>query len=160
MSDKARSSPDPSGPESAGGPAGRPRRLSVVVYSDAADKVHYALAMASAAAAINVPATLFFTMGAARALVGDSGTPGWAAMTAGDGRGGAELDDDYRARGVAAFEELIEACSALGVRLMVCEMGLRAMGIAREDLRGDLDIVEGGLVTFFSDAGDGPITFL
>ena len=156
MSDKARPDPHPPGPE----PAGRPRRLSVVVYSEAADKVHYALAMASAAAAIGIPATLFFTMGATRALVDGSGTPGWAAMTAGDGRRGAELDADYRARGVAAFEELIEACAALGVRVMVCEMGLRAMEIAREDLRDDLDIAEGGLVTFFSDAGDGPITFL
>lgn len=160
MSDKARPDPHPPGPEPAGEPAGRPRRLSVVVYSEAADKVHYALAMASAAAAIGIPATLFFTMGATRALAGDSGTPGWAAMTAGDGRRGAELDADYRARGVAAFEELIEACAALGVRVMVCEMGLRAMEIAREDLRDDLEIAEGGLVTFFSDAGDGPITFL
>lgn len=160
MSGETRPDPAPPGPAPAGEPAGRPRRLSVVVYSEAADKVHYALAMASAAAAINVPATLFFTMGATRALVGDSGTPGWAEMTAGDGRRGAELDDDYRARGVAAFEELIEACSALGVRVMVCEMGLRATGLAREDLRGDLEIAEGGLVTFFSDAGDGPITFL
>ena len=94
------------------------------------------------------------------ALVGESGTPGWATMTAGDGRSGAELDDDYRRRGVATFEELIEACSALGARLMVCEMGLRAMGLTREDLRDDLNIAEGGLVTFFSDAGDSPITFL
>ena len=131
-----------------------------MVYSEAVDKVHYALAMASAAVAIDIPANLFFTMGAVRALVGGSGTPGWATMTAGDGRSGAELDDDYRRRGVATFEELIEACSALGVRLMVCEMGLRAMGLTREDLRDDLNIAEGGLVTFFSDAGDSPITFL
>ncbi len=152
MFDATRSEP----PES----AGRPRRLSVVVHSEEVDKVHYAFAMASAAAAVNIPATLFFTMGAVRALVGDSGAPGWAAMTAGDGRSGAELDNDYRGCGVATLDELIDACSALGVRLMVCEMGLRAMGLTREDLRGDLDIVEGGLVTFFSQAGDSPITFL
>lgn len=156
MSEKIRSSLNPPASE----PAGRPRRLSVVVYSEAVDKVHYALAMASAAVAIDIPANLFFTMGAVRALVGESGTPGWATMTAGDGRSGAELDDDYRGRGVATFEELIEACSALGVRLMVCEMGLRAMGLTREDLRDDLNIAEGGLMTFFSDAGDSPITFL
>ena len=156
MSGKVPPDPDLLAPE----PAGRPRCLSVVVYSEAVDKVHYAFAMASAAAAVNIPATLFFTMGAVRALVGDSGTPGWAAMTAGDGRSGAELDEDYRGRGVASLEELIEACSALGVRLMVCEMGLRATGLTRDDLRDDLDIAEGGLVTFFSHAGDGPITFL
>ena len=77
-----------------------------------------------------------------------------------DGRTGAAMDTDYRDRGVATVEELIEACSALGVRIMVCEMGLRAMGLSRQDLRSDIEISEGGLVTFFSDAGDSPITFL
>lgn len=142
--------------------AGRPQRLSLVVYSEEADKVHYAFAMASAAAAVNVPATLFFTMGAIRALMAtdSEGLAGWAKMTTGDGRSGGALDDDYRERGVATFEELIQACAALGVRTMVCEMGLRAIDLQRADLRDDIDIAEGGLVTFYSDAGDGPITFL
>lgn len=143
-------------------PAGRPQRLSLVVYSEAVDKIHYAFAMASAAAAVNIPATLFFTMEAIRALSAPDtdGRPGWAHMTAGDGRTGAALDNDYRERGVATFEELIQACTALGVRIMVCEMGLRAIGLERRELRDDFEIAEGGLVTFFSDAADSPITFL
>ena len=118
--------------------------------------------MASAAAAVNVPATLFFTMEAIRALgrPDADGQPGWASMKAGDGRSGAVLDGDYRARGVATFEELIQACVALGVRIMVCEMGLRAIGLERDGLRDDIDIAEGGLVTFFSDAGDSPISVI
>ncbi len=140
--------------------AGRPQRLSLVVYSGDADKVHYAFAMASAASAVNIPAILFFTMGAIRALVEADGQPGWMDMATADGRTGAAMDTDYRDRGVATVEELIEACSALGVRIMVCEMGLRAMGLSRQDLRSDIEISEGGLVTFFSDAGDSPITFL
>jgi peroxiredoxin family protein len=151
-----RPDPEPVTPEL----AGRPQRLSFVVYSESVDKIHYAFAMASAAAAVNIPACLFFTMGAIHALVDADGQPGWADMTASDGRTGRLLDDDYQDQGVATFDELIEACAALGVRIMVCEMGLRAVNLTRENLRDDLEIAEGGLVTFYSDAGDSPITFL
>ena len=140
--------------------AGRPQRLSLVVYSESVDKIHYAFAMASAAAAVNIPVCLFFTMGAIRVLADTDGRPGWADMTTSDGRSGRLLDDDFRRRGVATFDELIEACSALDVRIMVCEMGLRAVNLTREDLREDIEIAEGGLVTFYSDAGNSPITFL
>ena len=140
--------------------AGRPQRLSLVVYSDSVDKIHYAFAMASAAAAVNIPACLFFTMGAIHALADTDGQPGWKSMTTSDGRTGKLLDDDYRRLGVATFDELIEACSVLGVQIMVCEMGLRAVNLSREDLRDDVEIAEGGLVTFYSGAGDSPITFL
>ena len=44
----------------------RPEKLSLVVFSGDFDKVHYALVMASAAAAIDTPVTLFFTMEGAR----------------------------------------------------------------------------------------------
>ena len=49
----------------------RPTKLSLVLFSGSYDKVHYALAMAAAALASNTPATLFFTMGAARALLAE-----------------------------------------------------------------------------------------
>ena len=140
--------------------AGRPQRLSFVVYSDSVDKIHYAFAMASAAAAVNIPACLFFTMGAIHALTDTDGRPGWQSMTTSDGRTGKLLDEDYCRLGVAMFDELIEACSALGVQFMVCEMGLRAVNLTRGDLRDDVEIAEGGLVTFYSAAGDSPITFL
>ena len=48
--------------------APRPQKLSVIVFSGDYDRVHYALAMASAAAATNRAVTLFFTMAATRAL--------------------------------------------------------------------------------------------
>ena len=55
-----------------------PDKLSIVVFSGAFDKVHYALAMAAASLAVNTPATLFFTMGASRALLAeDADGPGW-----------------------------------------------------------------------------------
>ncbi len=125
-----------------------PDKLSLVVMSDEFERVHYAFSMAAAAAAIDRPATLFLTMGAIRALGNrrPDGTPGWTALR------GAARDAEYAERGVAGFEDLITACVALGVTIMVCEMGLRALDLEPEDLRQDFQVDEGGIVTFLNDA--------
>ena len=138
-------------PAENGAPASdRPDKLSIIVYSGEFDKVHYALALASSAVATNQAATLFFTMGACRALVraGPDGVPGWHGLDAAP----AETDRDYARLGVATFDELFSACVELGVRFIVCEMGLRAAGIKPEDLRDDLTIDTAGIVTFLGDA--------
>lgn len=142
----------------------RPEKLSVVVFSGEYDKVHYALVMASAAAATDTPVTLFFTMEAARALLrpGANGAPAWAAqpVSAGEAKG-ADLDAAFQERGVAGFETLLSACLELGVRFMVCEMGLKAMDLRREDLRTDIAFDVGGVVTFLNDARkDGSVIFI
>ncbi|MEE9140087.1 MAG: DsrE/DsrF/DrsH-like family protein [Alphaproteobacteria bacterium] len=131
-----------------------PDKLSIVVFSGDFERVHYALAMASAAVATNRPATLFFTMGAIRALLADhgDGTPGWHALgPAEGGLGPGERDREFARRGVATFAELMDACRDLGVTFMVCEMGLRAMGLTPEELRGDIAYEEGGIVSFLAD---------
>jgi peroxiredoxin family protein len=131
-----------------------PDKLSLVVFSGSFEKVHYALATAAAALAVNRSATLFFTMEAVRALrrVDAEGRPGWASLPAAEGASGAERDAAFEASGVATFEELIEACAALGATFMVCEMGLRAMDVSAAELRDDIAIAEGGIVTFLNDA--------
>ena len=44
---------------------------------------------------------------------------------------------------------------------MVCEMGLRALGLEGTELRGDTDITTGGVVSFLTDAGEkGRIIFI
>ena len=43
--------------------------LSIILRSDKYEDAHYALAMASAALAVNQTAVLFFTMGGLRALM-------------------------------------------------------------------------------------------
>ena len=59
------------------------------------------------------------------------------------------------------FEELLEACVALGVRIIVCTMGLKAVALDETALRTDLGIETGGLVTFLTDArADGSIMFV
>jgi peroxiredoxin family protein len=140
-----------------------PDKLSIVVYDRHFDKVHYALVMVSAAAAVGRPATLFFTMEACRALIADTGDgPGWAAMPLSDGPGaGAARDAGYADAKVATFEELLSACVAMGVKFLVCEMGLRAIGLERAKLRDDVPVEEGGVVTFLGDASkDGAMIFI
>jgi len=110
--------------------------LSIIVRSDKYEDVHYALAMASAAVAVNQPAVLFFTMGGLRALLGPPPPlEDW-------GR-----DALNRERGVGDFETLLQACVELGVRFIVCEMGLRSLAIDRASLRSDVPFTVAGIVT-------------
>jgi peroxiredoxin family protein len=125
-------------------------RLSIIVHSGAFERVHYALVMASAAAAIDRPVTLFFTMAGCRALLPRERLGDWAAG-----------DMDLAAKGLATLEELLTACAEIGVTFMVCEMGLRAEGLALADLRDNIPIAEVGAVTFLKDAGpNGPSLFV
>lgn len=110
--------------------------LSLIVRSGDYQSVHYALALASAALAVNKPAVLFFTMGGLRALTGPPpGLDDW-------GR-----DALMRERRVGDFETLLQACIELGARFIVCEMGLRALGIERAELRTDVPFTVAGIVT-------------
>lgn len=138
-------------------------RLGVIAFSGDVERVHYALALASAAAAVNIPATLFFTMGAIRALLKDGadGTPGWHALSAGEsGLAPAAREAVLKKRGAATFAELLAACADLRVTFMVCEMGLRAIGIEAEDLRSDIAISQGGIVTLYRATEGGRIVFV
>jgi peroxiredoxin family protein len=129
-------------------------RLSIIVFSGSFDRVHYALAMAAAALAANRAATLFFTMAATRALLApDVSGPGWRHLHAGEnGLPPVEADGALTGKGLGGFEELMAACVALGGTVMVCEMGLRALGIEVSQLRQDVPVTPGGLVTFLAEA--------
>jgi len=147
-------------------------KLSLIVSSGAFDKIHYALVLASAAAATGTPVTLFFTMHACHALKrpGADGRAAWRDLPVsgpggpGDPGGpanGGDMDDGFKEKGVGAFEELLDACREFGVRFLVCEMGLRAMDLAAPDLRGDIPFEHAGAVTFLGDARpDGQIIFI
>jgi peroxiredoxin family protein len=136
-------------------------RLSIVLLSGSFERVHYGLCMASAAAALERPVTLFVTLGALQALVAADagGRPGWMTLPAAEEPAGSKaadggaLDARNRARGVAGFEELLEACATLEIEFMACEMGLRALGLQPEALRSDLDLAPGGLATLLARGG-------
>ncbi|VBB68974.1 NADH dehydrogenase [invertebrate metagenome] len=131
-------------------------KLSLVVFSGDFSRIDYALRLASAAAAVNIPATLFFTMKACQVLrqPGMNGPPNWADMQGGGMTCGV-------ADGIATFEEVLTAAVALGVRFIVCETGLRAVGLIPADLRSDIPIEVAGMVTFLADSSrDGSIVFI
>ena len=118
--------------------------LSIIVRSDKYEDAHYALAMASAAVAVNKPAVLFFTMGGLRALTGPPPElEDWA------------RDALNRERGVGDFETLLQACIELGVRFIVCEMGLRSLAIDRAALRKDVPFTVAGIVTLLEETKTG-----
>jgi peroxiredoxin family protein len=129
-----------------------PDKLSFIVHSGDYGRVHYALVMASAAAAIDKAVTLMFTMDGARTLLADGapGAPDWS---------GAEAAN--AANGIATVAEMLAACVELGVVFMACDMGLKACGIERGDLRADIEIGHGGAAAFIRDASrHGTILFV
>lgn len=136
--------------------------LNIVVYDGHYDKVHYALAMAAAAAAIDRPVCLFFTMDACRALMREEdGSPSWPALPTTTGETGAVMDACFQSEKIGAFEELLEACVDMDVSIMVCEMGLKARALDAGHLRDDVAVKPGGLVTFLSGpAQDGQLVFI
>lgn len=118
--------------------------LSVIVRAGDYESVHYALAMAAAALAVNKPAVLFFTMAGIRALAGPPpALEGWP------------RDAENRARGVGDFETLLAACVELGARFIVCEMGLRSLDIDRASLRTDVPYTIAGIVTLLEETRPG-----
>ncbi|MDI1285775.1 MAG: DsrE family protein [Reyranella sp.] len=123
--------------------------LSVIVRAGDYESVHYALALAAAALAVNKPAVLFFTMAGIRALTGpppnleNGGLADW------------DRDALNRERGVGDFETLLQACVELGCRFIVCEMGLRALDIDRTSLRTDVPFTIAGIVTLLEETKPG-----
>jgi peroxiredoxin family protein len=100
--------------------------LSVILRKGDYESAHYALALVSAAVAVNKPAVLFLTMGGIRALMGPP----------------PPLD-------------LLQASVELGVRFIVCEMGLRSLGIDRASLRADVPVTIAGIVTLLEETKPG-----
>ncbi|MBX2832402.1 MAG: DsrE/DsrF/DrsH-like family protein [Rhodospirillales bacterium] len=126
------------------------KKLSLVVFSGSYEKVHYALVMASAALASGRDVTLFFTMEASRALLAPSG---WRHLrTDAEGATATSIDLTYSTRGIGSFEELLSACVSLNAKFMICEMGLRALGLETAATRDEIAIETGGVVTFLNDA--------
>ena len=125
--------------------------LGIVVLSGDYMRVHYALMMASSAAAIDRAVTLFVTMDAVPLLLAPQG---WRALA------GAERDAGLGQRGVAGMATLLDSCAALGVGFMACEAGLRAQDVEPGRLRRDLAVEVAGLVTFYRAVDRGRIVVL
>ena len=117
--------------------------LGVLLISGGHERAHYALMLATAAAALGRPVTLFATNAGCRLLLAE-----------------APLEQDAReaelARaGVATIATLMEAARAMDIRCIACEAGLRAEGLAGEALAAGTE--RAGLVTFLAAVGSGQV---
>jgi peroxiredoxin family protein len=113
-------------------------KLSLVIHSGEYSRMHYALMMASAAAAVGKPVTILFAGTSVKALAKNWQMP----------------DEDHRVKAlrVAGFEELLATCRDLGARLLVCETALALCELKPMQLRADLNLEIAGAVTFLNDA--------
>jgi uncharacterized protein len=120
--------------------------LGVLLRSEGHEAAHYALILATGAAAIGRGVVLFATNRGCTLLL--AGSP---------------LAQDPReallaARGVAGIATLMEAARDLGVRLIACEAGLRAEAIGAERLAEGVEIA--GVATLLAAVGTGQIVSL
>jgi len=118
--------------------------LGILLLSGTHDRAHYAFVLATGAASIGRRVVLFASNAGCRALLAD-----WSGLTE------AGRDVTVRAAGVAGLDELRDAATALGIKLIVCEAGLRAEGLTGTELYTNVGVA--GVVTFLSEVGAGQI---
>jgi peroxiredoxin family protein len=111
--------------------------VAILLISGTHERAHYAFVIAAGAAAVGRPVVVFATNAGCHALMED-----WSGLA------GSERDATVRARGVAGLEELRTAATELGIRMMVCEAGLRAEAIDPTGLLPSVEVT--GVTTFLS----------
>ena len=120
--------------------------LGILLVSGGHERAHYALMVATAAAALGRKVTLFATNAGCRLLLAD-------APLAADPR-----EELLAGRGVATLATLHEAAIELGVGRIACEAGLRAEALDAAPLAEGVQVA--GLVTFLAAVGAGQIVTL
>jgi len=121
--------------------------LGVLLISGQYDRAHFAFVLATGAAALGRRVTMFATNEGCHAMLLD-----W------EGLADAGRDEIVRARGVAGLDELRAAAGELGVRLLVCEAGLRASDLLTARLSPGVEVA--GVASFLDSVGHGQIVSL
>jgi peroxiredoxin family protein len=121
--------------------------LGVLLISGTHERAHYAFVVATGAAALGRRVTLFATNDGCHALLMD-----WSGLED-SGR-----DEVVQAMGVAGLDELRSASAELGVKLVVCEAGLRVAGLTEARLWEGVEV--GGVASFLNAVGPGQIVSL
>lgn len=109
-------------------------------------RAHYALVLATTAAALGRPTILFATNAGVRALLAD---PPQAADP---------QEAVLAARGVGTFAELVAAAADLGVRRIACEAGLRVEALEGASLAPGVEVA--GVATFLAATKGGQVITL
>ncbi len=120
--------------------------LGVLLISGGHERAHYALVMATGAAALGRDVTIFATNAGVRLLLADQ------VLTA-DPR-----EALVASRGVAGIGVLWSAARELGIRCIACEAGLAAEGLREAALAPGVE--RAGVVSFLEAVGTGQIVTL
>ncbi len=120
--------------------------LGILLLSGGHERAHYALVLATGAAALGREVVLFATNAGCRLFL--EPTP---LLT--DPR-----ETLLEERGVAGIGTLLEAAADLGLRRIACEAGLRAEDLAGAALAPGVEVA--GVATFLAALGDGQIISL
>lgn len=124
-----------------------PERLGILLLSGRHERAHYAFVLATGAAALGRKVVLFATNSGCHALLAD-----WSGIE------NAARDCRIQSRGVAGLATLREAATELGIRMIVCEAGLRAEGLEEAPLLPGVEIA--GVATFLDAVGEGNVISL
>lgn len=122
------------------------RPLGILLLSGGHERAHYALVLATGAAALGREVKLFVTNAGCRLFLA-------AAPLVADPREAA-----LAGRGVAGIATLLAAAEELGIRRIACEAGLRAEGLAADALAPGVEVA--GVATFLAAVGEGQIATL
>ena len=124
--------------------------LTFIIQSAAVERVHYALMMAAANAALGGGVTLFFAIGTAEMLLPY------------EQRFGGEEDflSKLNAANIAGGDNLLEALVELDCRIAVCDAALAFAELKASDLRTDLGIEVTGLTDILAKLDDGRIIYV
>ncbi|WP_431267163.1 hypothetical protein [Dankookia sp. P2] len=120
--------------------------LGILLLSGEHERAHYALVLATGAAALGRDVTLFATNAGCRLFLASQPLVAEPreALLAG--------------RGVAGIATLLDAAAELGIRRIACEAGLRAEAIPAAGLLSGIEAA--GVVTFLGAVGEGQIVTL
>ncbi len=114
------------------------KKVAIVCNGAENKNLYPTFILASSAVASGDEVVLFFTPGAASAL-----------------RKG-ELEK-IKAKGYPDMAELVEGITALGGRILLCELALEAKDMKKEEFREGIEIV--GATSFMADIDDAQVTF-
>jgi predicted peroxiredoxin len=118
-----------------------------LLISGTHERAHYAFSLAAGAASLGRSVVMFATNAGVRAFCTD-----WSNVE--------EVGRDavIRFRGVAGLGEMRESAREVGVRMIVCEAGLKAEAIERAALWDAVEI--GGMATFLEATSAGQLISL
>jgi len=145
--------------------------LSLIVFSGSLDRILSAFILATGAAAMGMPVSMFFTFWATTALRRNSAPRRKTWMEGAFGRllprgfgqlplshmnclgaGPVMLRRVMKRKGVASLDEMLEISCELGVRIHVCAMTMDLLGIQREELVDYPEIKFCGVSSFLEQA--------